>query len=162
MKGGEEEGEGPPISLSMKRQGILTALNHSHLSLSIARQICAHCNYFELRLFPWWPVHSGRQWEGKHKIFRPDFELFLSHFWIVISWAAAFRFCSCSFGSLKVLGLFGAQRWLNVKADWKRQWWIPGNNRGKGPHPPRGHWGVRWVTAKGGGDWYRYLLPGWS
>ena len=32
MKGGEEEGEGPPISLSMKRQGILTAPNYSHLT----------------------------------------------------------------------------------------------------------------------------------
>ena len=96
----EEGGRGPPILLSMKRQGILTARNYSHLRV-YSQQICEHHNYFGLCLFPWapWPPHSGRV----YKIFQLDFKLFLSHFRITISRAAAFTFRSCSFGSLRIL-----------------------------------------------------------
>ena len=78
MKGGEEEGEGPPISLSMKRQGILTARNYSHLTectdcVHYRADMCVHRNYFGRAVFS--HGHGGRytvggsEW-GKYKIFR--------------------------------------------------------------------------------------------
>ena len=105
----EEGGRGPPILLSMKRQGILTARNYSHLTQCLHSGVVVYCsasmyvivyNYFGLCLFPWapWPPHSGRV----YKIFQLDFKLFLSHFRITISRAAAFTFRSCSFGSLRI------------------------------------------------------------